>query len=381
MRPGPFAVAVLLAAHATMPGAAPTPPLAAAAQTLAPPPPDAALQQRLARVRDAVFTGSRRPNELIAELKAILAIDPALAEAHVLLALAYRSIGSNDMLAEAVAEFRQALALDSRLATARFYLANAYLDLGRAERAREELELALAQVPDQPQFTTLLAEAERRSGNPERGLQLAQQVLTGDASAAQARYYAAMSLLDLNRRAEAIVELEQLARTGAAMDIAGNLGTLYLEDGRLDDAVTMLTMAANAAPGRPDFRVSLARAYRLRGMLTEAQEQLDLALPPGAHREASEFYETVDADVRLETAVIRLQQDRLDDALAELEQALALRPAHGLTHRYLAEAYMRQGRTELAIAHATQAREAGETLPDALSALLPAAPSTTKGQE
>lgn len=332
---------------------------------------DPTLSARVARVRTALMSGTGRAGDLIAELQAILAAEPDIAEAHMLLGLAYRSVG-NDMLAEAVAEFRQALALDPALVAGRYYLANAYMDLGRAERAREELQTALTQSPGQLQFTTLLAEAERRAGNPARALELARQVPAADPAGAQARYHAAMALLDLKRRAEAITELEALVSAGVSPpDVTSALGLAYLDEGRVADATKPLTAAVQAAPARPDLRVALARAFRLSDRLAEAEQQLAQALPPGANREASEFYETVEADIHMETGLIRIAQRREDEAGKELTRALALRPSHGPTHRHLAELYLRQGLREQATTHAAEARAAGETLSIALRSLLP----------
>jgi tetratricopeptide (TPR) repeat protein len=377
MRPSIF-MAVLLAVWLSTVEVA-----AAALRQTAPPAAstaDPAVAQRVARARDALLTGSARPNEIIAELKAILAVDPELAEPHALLGLAYRSVGSNAMLAEAVAELRQALALDPSLAAARYYLAGAYMELGRPERARDELATALERVPNQPQFLTLLADAERRSGNPQRGLEIAQQVVSADPNAAEARYYAAMCLLDLARRAEAAQQLEMLVAGGAApVQVTSSLGTIHLEDGRIDDAIRLLGVAVQQAPSRPDLHILLARAHRLRGGLADAEAQLVQALPPGAAQEASTFYEDAAADIRLETGLIRLAQGRLDEALAELEQAAELRPAHGTTQRHLAEVYLRQGRPDRASAHAARARDAGEPLPAPLAALLAPAPSNPAG--
>jgi tetratricopeptide (TPR) repeat protein len=336
------------------------------------PAPDATLQGRIARVRTALFSGTGRPGDLIAELQSILSADPEAAEAHLLLGLAYRSLG-NDMLAEAIAELRQAIALDPALVTGRYYLAQAYLDLGRPERAREELETALQQTPGQMQFTTLLADAERRAGNPTRALELARQIPTTDPTAAQARYYAAMALLDLKRRPEAIAELERLVSAGVTpLEVTAALGTAYLDEGRVEDAVKMLAAATQAAPARPDLRLALARAHRLAGRLTDAEQHLAQVLPPGANREASAFYETVEADRHLETGLIRIAQKRDDEAAKELTAALALRPTHGPTHRHLAEVYLRQGQRAQAITHATAARDAGEVLPETLLSLVPA---------
>lgn len=360
-----FAAAVAGPLVASPPAGTPPP------EAQAPATDDAALAARLARARTAMLTGATRPGDLIAEIQAILAADPGLAEAHLLLGLAYRTVGS-DMLAEAVAEFRQGLALDPTLVGGRFYLASAYLDLGRPERAREELQIALEQTPGQTQFMALLAEAERRSGNAERALELARQIPAGDRAAPEAGYYASMALLDLGRRDEAITELETLITSGVSSpDVMTVLGIAYVDAGRNDDAVRMLGPAADATPTRPDLRVALARAHRQAGRLDEAEAELARALPPGANREASSFYESVDADIHVQTALIRMAQNRLDDAEAELTAALGLRPTHGPTHVHLAELYLRQNRRALAIEHASAAVDAGESLPVDLAAIVP----------
>ena len=102
-------------------------------------------------------------------------------------------------MGEAVAELRQALTLDPKFAPARFYLANIYRDLGRFERAREELETAMAEVPRNAQFLTLLGEVERQLKNLHRSLDVLKQALTIDPSSAQAHYYLGLTLLDLGQ--------------------------------------------------------------------------------------------------------------------------------------------------------------------------------------
>ena len=64
-----------------------------------------------------------------------------------LLGIAYRGVGSPDLLGETIAEFRQALDVSPGFVPPRFFLAQVYLDLGRAERAREQLEAGLVHVP------------------------------------------------------------------------------------------------------------------------------------------------------------------------------------------------------------------------------------------
>src|SRR4051812_24532379 len=71
----------------------------------------ASVQQRFNRVGTDLFSGSMRVEDAIQELKAILALEPGLAEAHLVLGIAYRLTASADLVGEVKAEFIQALTL------------------------------------------------------------------------------------------------------------------------------------------------------------------------------------------------------------------------------------------------------------------------------
>src|SRR5204863_2940184 len=136
-----------------------------------------------------LFSASPHFNDDAVALKGVLGIDPKSVEAHVLLGIAYRGLGTQDMLAEAIAELRQALEFDPNFQPARFYLAHIYLDLGRPARAKEELETALEETPGNPQFMALLGEAERQLKDPRKAAEIIGQALQADQSLVQGRYY------------------------------------------------------------------------------------------------------------------------------------------------------------------------------------------------
>ncbi len=101
-------------------------------------------QERLARIRAELFAGTNRPDDAVRELKEILAVDPGSADAHMLLGIAYRTVGSPDLMGEAVAELRQALALDPSSVPARYFLAHIYFELGGTNaRARSSTRPSL----------------------------------------------------------------------------------------------------------------------------------------------------------------------------------------------------------------------------------------------
>jgi tetratricopeptide (TPR) repeat protein len=333
----------------------------------APAQPGGSVDDRLTAIRTRLLAGTARVEDVIVELKGILGGNPQSAMAHILLGYAYVQQGSPDMLGEAVAEFRQALDIAPALVAARFYLARAYLDLSQPGRAKEEMSIALAQMPRQPEFLALLGEAERQLGDAAQAVDITQQSLAIDPAFAQARYYLSLALLDLQRQPEAILQLEHLAKAGASIpSVYFTLGSTYLANGRIDDALAALNQGIRLGPAKPDVRIQLAQVYRLKGMLTEADAQLDAAFAPDVSIPASAAYQRLEADFNIERGLIRLQQDRLDEAVAAFRKSLDMDPERGPAHRYLAEIYVRQKRFKQASEHATRADELGATLPDVL---------------
>ena len=330
------------------------------------------IRERLNRVGPIVFSGGDRIKEAIQELKEILALEPNSAEAHLLLGLAYRTAGSPEMIAEAKAELVQAASLDPSFVPARFYLASMYLEQGRPAQAKEEMESALTQAPGRPQFLAILGEAERQLKNPKRSADLNRQALQADDSFAQARYYLALALFDLQQREEAVRELERIVSSGAkVVEPYLSLGTAYIDAGRTDAALQTLRQGIQIDPRRPDVRIQLARAYRLKGQFLQAREQLKLAAPANAPAPGSTYsQQQVDTDLSLETGLLELQQGRLAAAAAALSNVLKMDPDQGPANRALAEVYLLQGAYKRSAEYAARAEKLGFPLPDAKRNLL-----------
>jgi tetratricopeptide (TPR) repeat protein len=337
--------------------------------------------ERLARIRDGLFTGTAPPDQSVREIKAILADDPNSAEAHLFLGVAYRSLGGQDFVSEAVAEFRQAATLDPKMVEARVYLAHTYRDLGRLEPARQELEAANTAVPNSPQILALLGDVERQLGHSDRALELIGQALEADPKFAQARHYRGMALFDAGKTKEAIVEWEEVLKSGVRVaDVFVSLGRAYLEAERFSDAVEILSQGTHVDSARPDLRLQLARAFRLTGALAKADEQLAVALPERAPTLADAQQTAFDVD--LETGLLRLAQRKPDAAIEAFKALLSADPNDGPANRGIAEAYLMKKQYTLAAQHATRAEKAGLPLPPELKKQLQnrpqARPATTK---
>jgi tetratricopeptide (TPR) repeat protein len=324
----------------------------------------APVQDRLARIAADVFSRADRLDANIAELKAILAVDPRSAQAHTLLGIAYRTKGSPDLMGEAAGELRQAIDLDPSLIPARLYLAHLYLDLARPERAREELNAALERAPGQTQLLALLAETERQLGRPDRALDLATRTLHADPAFTEARYYQGLALYDLKRRDEAIGVFEQVLKEGGRRsEVYGSLGAAYLDASRIDEAIATLTDGVKIDPARPDLMVALARAYRLKGQLSRADAAIAHVQSLVSAPALSASDQQIRRDVHLEEGLLRLKQAQLDAAARSLRKVLDLDPNYGPGYRYLAETYLRQGLYARAQDQALRAEKLGSPLP------------------
>jgi tetratricopeptide (TPR) repeat protein len=331
------------------------------------------IDARLKAVAADLFSRTDRVDQNIAELKSILAADPRSAEAHMLLGIAYRTKGSQDLIGEAAGEFRQAIAIDASLVPAYLYLAHVYLDLARPERAREELQAGLARAPAQPQLLALLGETERQMGNPKTTLDLTAQALKIDATFVEARYYQGLALYDLGRRDEAIQAFEAVVQAGGRRpEVYASLGSAYLETGHLDEAIVSLTEGLTLDQSRADMIIQLARAYRLKGQLTRAQDVLSHAQALVGTTAVSASEQQAQRDLSLEEGLIHLKLGQLAAAAKSLQKVVDLDSSFGPGHRYLAEVLLRQGLYTKAADQASRAEKLGSPLPADLQKTLDA---------
>jgi tetratricopeptide (TPR) repeat protein len=176
-----------------------------------------------------------------------------------------------------------------------------------------------------------------------------------------------LTLFDLGQPGEAIKELEKVVKSGEKRaEVYLSLGAAYLEAGRLDEGLEILSQATHIDPARPDIRIQLARAYRLKGVLDQADAQLKIAVPQGHTSVASPFVQQrqLEFDLYTEQGLLKLQLGQLEAAARAFRKVLEMDPNHGPTNRSLAEVYLRQGNYARALEYAARAEKLGFPLSD-----------------
>ncbi len=321
-------------------------------------------QERKAQVYERLKAGAAKlqqgeVDQAVRELKGVLALDPRSAAGHMLLGQAYLAMRSVSMVAEAKAELQQALDLDPTLLWARFYLAKVYIDQGRYDRAKEELELGLAERPKVPHFLSLLGEVHRKMGNPELAIQLNRQAVELDSSMTPAHYYIGLAFMDLKKEDEAIAELEKsIASPYVAPEMYLTLGSLYARKKRYTEGEELCRKAVALDPSRPEAHVNLAQLYNTRGASDQALEELRLAVD-GKSFPSSPYYQQLQADVFFEKGRAYQAKRMFTEAVGSYLTVLELNPNDGRSHRQLAELYLRSGDQSKAMQHAAVADKLG----------------------
>ena len=253
--------------------------------------------------------------------------------------------GRTGEIDKAIAEFEKALTLDPYNADSLLNLSSIAALQGNRTRAEHLVKRALAANPDFPPALAQLAELRRDAGDLGEAIRLFGEALELDevspdlhlcygdclqragrfeeAEAAFRRvlelepdsfaaiYNLGVTASQLDRLDEAITQYERALDLDSKHPLAAatynNLGTVHLDRGETEQAITRWEQAVEASPAQFEARYNLATQY--------------------------------------------LEGGRLDDAVALLEEAAQLAPNHEVLNTRLARSYMEQGRGADAYRH------------------------------
>lgn len=179
-----------------------------------------------------------------------LALEGSLAPAHA--ALANVKMNYERDWAGAESTYRQAMKLDPSYTPARQWLANLLIAQVRMEEAHALLLRALEYDPESPLMFTSVAHYHYFAREPEAALRLIDRALEISPTFVRALLLRTLVLLQTERLAEAIADLEAMAAQAGGSDpvLAAVLGHAYGRAGRTDDALAELAWLRSIATTR-----------------------------------------------------------------------------------------------------------------------------------
>ncbi|MDE1149523.1 MAG: tetratricopeptide repeat protein [Azospirillaceae bacterium] len=232
---------------------------------------------------------------------------------------------------------------------------------GRLDEAEPLYRQVLAAVPGQPDTCRLLGALYLQGGRPALAIAPLRAVLTANPDHAEALNNLRVAYAALGQVDQAVAFLRELvvARPQAVAP-ALVLATTLWQAGRPAEAVPHFRQVVALAPGHADGWVGLARCLDAVGLEADDGEEADaaygraIALTPQR------------ADLLAARGGLRDRQGRFDDAVVDLEAALALDGGVALYHYNLGHALQGAGRWDAALTAYERALALDPGLSDAL---------------
>lgn len=170
----------------------------------------------------------------------------------------------------------------------------------------------------------------------------------------RARTQLGRALYDAGRIAEAEAQFQRAVALDPGGDFYAHydLGNCLFQQARFPEAAAQFAMAARIRPASSDAHDNLGNALLRTGNLAAAlgEYQLALRLDPGNSVARGNL-----SVARFNQATLAAQAERMPEAIADLEEALRLRPAFPEAQDNLGNALLAQGRLEEAVAHYREA--------------------------
>lgn len=182
-------------------------------------------------------------------------------------------LGAGDA-GKAEEQYKAALEMDPKSAAAELGLAHAQARQNRVNDAAEHFRKAAALDPQYRDALLELAALYEKNGQPTSAVEIYRQFPEN----AAARERAGALLLENNKAAEAIPELERAVAQDPTEANRLALATAYLFNKQLDKALPLLEKSVAANPNSYDIRMMYGRALRDRKQYREAAQQFYAAV-------------------------------------------------------------------------------------------------------
>lgn len=252
-----------------------------------------------------------------------------------LLGLLHMDMGESK---QAIIRFQESIARENTYAPAHNNLGLNLLEVAREDKALQEIGLAIALDPDDPNFHTSLAKALRLEDRFEEAATSLRSALKLDPNLASAHQLLGLTLQALGENDAAQQHLNQITRYSTeiikdpwlaelqefvvSLQIILDQAEAHLAVGRPDSAVKALMKARTNFPDEPSLYKVLGKAYQQQGQSQQAVDSYVKSLALEANN----------ADTRAQLAAILFDHNNLIEADREAQKAIDIEPLHAQAH-------------------------------------------------
>ncbi len=219
--------------------------------------------------------GEGRLDEAIDHYQRAIALHPEYAPAYNNLGAALHAKGRHD---DAIATYQQALRLRPDFPLAHYNLANALNDAGRPREAAEHFRIALQTIGGSADVHNNLGIALMGEGKAADAIAEFRIAVQLEPESAASRRNLADALASARRYDEAINEFGRAARIDPTGSAHYDLGNLFLELDRTEEAIAAFRAALKLAPRSVEAHNNLGIALGIQGRLDEAIDHFQQAL-------------------------------------------------------------------------------------------------------
>ena len=244
---------------------------------------------------------------------------------------------------------------------------------GRYAEAKAALERAIDLDPEGlGSYVNLGLVLASGLGEEEEARRVLEKAVARDPGHAGANHVLGKLYLNQGRLPEAVAALEAARRLSpGSWEYADWLGMAYLRAGRPDDAEAAFRQAARAAPWSPAPRLHLAQLYDRQGRPGESRRERRIFARLRPLQDRAELYERKVGDypdsphARQLLGLVYLEQARVPEALQEFEEILRLDPGFAAAHHAIGRVLQARGRLAEAVRSLERACELDPELLDA----------------
>jgi tetratricopeptide (TPR) repeat protein len=208
-----------------------------------------------------------RTDEATDHYQRAISLQPDYAPAYNNLATALHAQGRLD---EAIATYQRALALRPEYPEAHYNLANALNDAGRATEAAEHFRIALRSIRGSADVHNNLGIALMGQGKLAEAIPEFRTAVQLDPESAKSHRNLADALASAGQSDDAVNEFRRAARLDPTGSAHYDLGSLFLELDRTEEAIAAFRASLKLAPNSVEAHNNLGIALGIQGRLDEA---------------------------------------------------------------------------------------------------------------